>query len=105
MALSACLKKLRISGLNVLKVAHHGSRYSTSETFLRTASPQLALISAGRNNSYGHPHGETLQRLEKAGCMTLQTPESGAIIIRYAYDKIGIEEYWKKIKNSIDTPY
>ncbi|MDE5891551.1 MAG: MBL fold metallo-hydrolase, partial [Acetatifactor sp.] len=58
-ALSAYLQKLHISGLDVLKVAHHGSRYSTSEIFLQTVSPQLALISAGRDNSYGHPHGET----------------------------------------------
>ena len=98
-ALSACLAKMHISGLDVLKVAHHGSRYSTSETFLQTVSPQLALISAGRNNSYGHPHGETLQRLEKAGCTTLQTPESGAIIICYTYNKIGIKEYLQKNKN------
>ena len=98
-ALSACLAKMHISGLDVLKVAHHGSRYSTSGTFLQTVSPQLALISAGRNNSYGHPHGETLQRLEKAGCTTLQTPESGAIIICYTYNKIGIKEYLQKNKN------
>lgn len=98
-ALSACLEKMHISGLDVLKVAHHGSHYSTSETFLQTVSPQLALISAGRNNSYGHPHGETLQRLEKAGCTTLQTPESGAIIICYTYNKIGIKEYLQKNKN------
>ena len=104
-ALSAYLQKLHISDLDVLKVAHHGSRYSTSEIFLQTASPQLALISAGRDNSYGHPHGETLQRLEEAGCMTLQTPESGAIIIRYSYGKVRIKEYFKKIKKNIDTPY
>lgn len=96
-ALSACLEKMHISGLDVLKVAHHGSRYSTSETFLQSVLPQLALISAGRNNSYGHPHGETLQRLEKAGCTILQTPESGAIIIRYTYNKIGIEKYLTKL--------
>lgn len=95
-ALNICLQKMQISGLDVLKVAHHGSRYSTSETFLQTALPQLALISAGQGNSYGHPHKETLQRLEKADCQTLQTPESGAITVHYKYNKIGVEEYVKK---------
>lgn len=97
-ALTTYLQKLRVSDLDVLKVAHHGSRYSTSEAFLQAAAPQLALISAGRDNSYGHPHGETLQRLEKAGCITVQTPESGAITVRYRYDKIRIEKYQQQIK-------
>lgn len=68
-------------GLTVLKVAHHGSRNSTKEAFLETASPQIALISAGRNNRYGHPHEELLVRLEQAGCRIYQTKEGGAITV------------------------
>lgn len=94
--LTAYLRDMSLIGLDVLKVAHHGSRYSTSEALLQAAAPRLALISAGRDNSYGHPHGETLQRLEKACCMTVQTPESGAIIVRYRHSKIGIEKYCLK---------
>ena len=48
---------------DVLKTAHHGSRNSTSESFLQKASPSAALISAGRDNRYGHPHQETVDRL------------------------------------------
>ena len=66
----------------VLKTAHHGSKNSTSDTFLEKAAPELAVISAGRENRYGHPHAETLKRLEKAGCAILNTAESGAITLR-----------------------
>lgn len=68
--------------LTLLKVAHHGSRNSTSVEFLEAVSPRIALISAGENNSYGHPHQETLERLEECGAETLITYESGAITIR-----------------------
>lgn len=85
--LTAYLRRLSLAGTDVLKVAHHGSRYSTSETFLQVAAPRLALISAGQNNSYGHPHRELLERLDNRGCMVLQTPESGAITIQTAGGK------------------
>ncbi len=81
-ALTRYLQSLPTPSVDILKVAHHGSRYSTSDTFLQTVNPQLALISAGRDNSYGHPHAELLARLKAAGCRTLQTPESGAITVR-----------------------
>lgn len=78
---TALLKKVQGSDIYVLKVAHHGSKYSTSEEFLREVKPEIALISAGKSNSYGHPHEETLQRLWHAGCEIFQTVESGAITI------------------------
>lgn len=67
---------------DVLKAAHHGSRNSTGEAFLNKVRPDLAIISAGRDNRYGHPHSETLERLEKAGAVVLNTADSGAIILR-----------------------
>lgn len=66
---------------DVLKAAHHGSRNSTCEDFLERAGPQAALISAGRDNRYGHPHQETLDRLDRAGCSVWQTAQSGAVTI------------------------
>ena len=66
---------------DVLKTAHHGSRNSTSESFLQKASPSAALISAGRDNRYGHPHQETLDRLDRAGCSVWQTAQRGAVTI------------------------
>lgn len=72
----------RLYHCDVLKVAHHGSSGSNSEAFLESVNPKLSLISCGKNNSYGHPHGETLERLEKAGSEVMATTEFGAITIR-----------------------
>lgn len=65
----------------VLKVAHHGSRNSTSDQLLEQLSAELALISCGRDNSYGHPHGELLERLENHGIAIAATPDCGQVTI------------------------
>jgi competence protein ComEC len=82
-----------ITPVTLLKVAHHGSKYSTSEEFLRAVSPKIALISAGRNNSYGHPHTETLERLSAAGSVILCTKDSGAVQVRIKGGKIRVKTY------------
>ena len=64
----------------VLKVAHHGSAYTSSNAFLEAAQPEWAAISAGRNNRYKHPAPETLRRLEKAGAKVLRTDQHGRIL-------------------------
>lgn len=63
----------------VLKVGHHGSRTSTSETFLDTVNPTYAVISCGKDNSYGHPHSETLAKLASARVEVFRTDELGDI--------------------------
>lgn len=63
---------------DVLKVAHHGSKYSTSDEFLKNVKPKIAVISVGKN-SYGHPTPETLQRLENSDIHILRTDKSGDI--------------------------
>lgn len=65
---------------DVLKVGHHGSRTSTAEMFLDEVSPQYAVISAGADNSYGHPHLEVTDALFNAGLTTLNTGEVGRIV-------------------------
>lgn len=67
--------------LTILKVAHHGSKNSTSEEFLEAANPKLAIISCGEGNRYGHPHEETLERLEKADIPWVCTKDYGAITV------------------------
>ena len=67
--------------LDVLKVAHHGSKYSTPAELLSLASPKVAVLSCGRNNSYGHPHEELLARLEAAGTRVYRTDVHGAIFV------------------------
>jgi competence protein ComEC len=66
---------------DVLKVAHHGSKNSSSEEFLKATSPQIAVISVGKNNSYGHPTQEVLKNIAKYGIKVLRTDERGDIKI------------------------
>ena len=65
----------------VLKVAHHGSRTSSSRELLQAWRPQLALISAGRGNTFGHPARDVLERLEQAGARVLRTDRDGQITL------------------------
>lgn len=67
---------------DILKVAHHGSRNSTSVEFLQIIQPEVSLISCGKNNRYGHPHDELLERLDDIESEVVITYESGAITIR-----------------------
>lgn len=67
---------------DVLKVGHHGSRSSTTDMFLDTTDPGYAVISCGADNSYGHPHAETLQKLDAKGIRILRTDKLGTITIR-----------------------
>jgi competence protein ComEC len=66
---------------DVLKVAHHGSKTSTSEEFLKEILPKIAIISVGKENPYGHPHQEVLEILNKFGIRVLRTDENGDIKI------------------------
>lgn len=65
---------------NVLKLGHHGSRTSTSAAFLNAVQPDFAIISAGKDNRYGHPHKEILERLEDAGIPYVRTDSFGTIL-------------------------
>lgn len=64
----------------VLKVGHHGSSTSTSYRFLNEVMPRYAVISVGKDNSYGHPHEKILSRLEDADARILRTDELGDIL-------------------------
>lgn len=77
----------------VLKVAHHGSRYSTNEAFLDRIKAGYAVISCGRKNRYGHPHKELMERLEKAGTKIFRTDELGAVEVNVEGDEIVISGY------------
>ena len=66
---------------DVLKVGHHGSKTSSLEEFIKQVSPEIAVISAGKDNPYHHPHQETLDTLEKYGIKILRTDKNGDIKI------------------------
>lgn len=71
-----------LSEVNVLKTAHHGSRYSTGEAFLDGVMPRWAVISYGEGNSYGHPHREVLERFSERNVKVFKTAEGGAVKLR-----------------------
>lgn len=67
--------------VDVLKVAHHGSKYSSSLEFLKKATPSYAIISVGKNNSYNHPSSETINNLKKYTNNIYLTSELGTILL------------------------
>ncbi|HSN85246.1 MAG TPA: ComEC/Rec2 family competence protein, partial [Thermoanaerobaculia bacterium] len=81
---SCCANDLRV---DVLKVAHHGSRTSSTTPFLEAARPRLALVSAGPNNIYHHPAPDVVERIEEHGARVLRTDRSG--MIRVAFEEGG----------------
>lgn len=82
-----------VTPLCVLKLPHHGSKYSVFEELYSYFSGGIGIISCGENNRYGHPHEETLERLEKSGTKVFRTDKSGAIIIQWRNEKTRVWEY------------
>lgn len=83
---------------NVLKVAHHGSKTSTSKEFLKQVKPQIAIISVGKDNSYKHPSEQVLERLESIKAKIYRTDELGTILLISDGDSNTVE----KIKTNTD---
>jgi competence ComEA-like helix-hairpin-helix protein len=75
------LLKHGLQPCGVLKVAHHGSAYATTHAFLKAVQPQIAVISVGEGNRYGHPTDLTLDRLQKAGATVFRTDQSGRLLL------------------------
>ncbi len=78
---------------NILKVGHHGSRKSSSNKFLESVSPKISIISAGINNSYKHPHKETIDRLENINTKIYNTAECGEIDVFIKNKDIEVRTY------------
>jgi competence protein ComEC len=72
--------QVNLSSIDVLKVAHHGSKYSSSSDFLKAVRPALAVIEVGKN-SYGHPTAETLGRLKEVGAKVMRTDQDGDVVV------------------------
>ena len=68
-----------VGDIDVLKVGHHGSGTSTDSSFLAVVRPEVALVSAGRGNRYGHPAPAVLERLQSAGAVVRRTDREGTI--------------------------
>ncbi len=76
------LRENALPEVDLLMAGHHGSKNSTSEELLSRVSPETVFISVGKDNSYGHPAGETLERLEAFGCTVYRTDLHGNLIFR-----------------------
>ena len=87
------LEKQRLRKVDFLKVGHHGSKYSSTEKFLKALSPELTLISCGENNRYGHPHQETINRLNEASAEIFDTMEGGQISLEEEKGSITIHSF------------
>ena len=74
----------------ILKVAHHGSRFSSSDMFLDEVGADIALISAGRDNSYCHPHAELLERLNMRNIPYFNTADHGAVRVDIRHGTIRV---------------
>jgi competence protein ComEC len=81
-------------GVNFLKVAHHGSKTSTTDAFLAAAHPAFGAISVGRDNSFGHPSPEVVDRLEAAGVRVYRTDRDGAITAITDGTNIRVSTFW-----------
>ena len=78
---------------DVYKVAHHGSKYTNSESLLDRVAPTYAIVSAGEGNRYGHPHKEVLERFENRNCPCFSTIEYGAVEVSITKDTMDILGY------------
>ena len=77
----------------VLKVGHHGSKYSSSEQFLNKVKPRIGILSSGKGNRYGHPTPEVMKRLSKIGCKYIRTDMNGSIYICCDGKNIDVEAF------------
>lgn len=86
-----------VAGLktDVLKIAHHGSRTSTTQEFLERAQPQHAVISVAEPSPYGHPHPEVVERLQAGGANIWRTSRCGAVTISTDGDDLRVETFLK----------
>ncbi len=81
---------------DVLLVPHHGSRSSSSAALLAAVAPDIALVSAGHGNRFGHPHSQVLERYRNAGARVLQTAVHGAVRLRVEHDgRFAAPECWR----------
>lgn len=85
-----------LDSVEVLKVSHHGSRTASSPKFVSAISPQISVISCGKNNRYGHPHPETLEALYGADSEVFRTDERGCIRVRVRKDGEVVVKSWRR---------
>ena len=95
------LSKYNLSNIDIFKVGHHGSKYSSSKSFIDTVNPKVSIISVGRNNRYNHPHKEVLENLINK--LVYRTDENGTISFKLNKNGYKVKTYspykWRKNMN------
>ena len=89
----AIVPRLTLARVRILKVAHHGSRTSTSQELLDAWHPQIAVISCGRGNSFGHPAPEVIDRLQSMGARIYRTDLDGEVTIQTDGSSVTVSTY------------
>lgn len=84
---NALLAKYQHLDIDILKIPHHGSQTGTSNSLLKLTQPKVALISVGKNNMYGHPHQDVIERLKAYGIKVYRTDLQGMVEIDYYHDE------------------
>lgn len=87
----------KLKKADFLKVAHHGSKYSSSMILLDAARPEIATISVGKHSQYGHPHKETLERLANIGAKVFRTDECGQVTVKVDNGKARVRRFTSDI--------
>ena len=83
------LNKYNITSIDILKIGHHGSKTSSSKSFINKIKPKYSIISVGKNNRYGHPNKEVLNNLDHS--KIYRTDENGSIMFKIKNNKLKIE--------------
>jgi competence protein ComEC len=87
------IPKLVPARIRILKVAHHGSRTSTAQALLDAWRPQIALISCGRGNPFGHPAPEVVARLDEIGARVYRTDRDGEITVETDGEQVVVRTF------------
>ena len=84
-------------GIDILQCPHHGSKYSCSKLLLDTIQPSVTVISCSKNNVYGHPAAQTLERLETSGSYSYVTAKEGMITVTSdGGERFGVRSYYSR---------
>jgi competence protein ComEC len=87
------MTRLPLPRVDVLKVPHHGSRTSSTEQLLAAVRPGIAIVSVGRNNWFGHPHPEVVDRYRAHHVMLYRTDRAGTVRVTIAHSDVSIQTY------------
>ena len=87
--------------VDLLKVAHHGSRTATTEAFVEAVRPQVAVASAGAGNPYGHPAKATLDRLAASGARVLRTDRDGTVVVGFEAGQMTVRTEGAQLRRAV----